>query len=157
MVGVIMHNLLTLLETTCANYSMAIVAKYLELEGFHGVFRNNTRALQYKCLVWEKKNMIWKRYHHLFLGPLMLYNVGWSTMCTYNIHLICLVWILLISVACNIYHSQCNGHEHWRNELQVCNMIERNPQISFLLKKPCSRDKMYRSTHFIFIWDNLFN
>ena len=53
-----MHDLLTLLETTCTNYSMAIVAKCLELEGFHGVFRNSTRALRYKCLVCEKTNMI---------------------------------------------------------------------------------------------------
>lgn len=50
----------------------------------------------------KEANKIWKRYHHLLLGPPMLYNVGWLTMCTYDIILICLVRILVISVAHNI-------------------------------------------------------
>ena len=37
-VGVIMHDLLTLLEATCTNYWMPIVAKCLELEGYQDVF-----------------------------------------------------------------------------------------------------------------------
>ena len=115
-VGVIMHDLLTLLEATCTNYWMIIVAKCLKLEGYHGVFRKSTRALQFKCLVCEKTNKIRKRYHQLLLEPPMLYNVGWLTMCTYNIILVCLVWILVISVAHNIYRNQCNDHMHWRND-----------------------------------------